>query len=184
MNAIILDLKACLKSFYRNKSAIFWTIAFPCVMMLLFGAIFSQSTTKYDLYVQNQDQANGEASYWSGFLVDVLNKTDTFNIKMVDVAENATNYALQNRLTSLLIIPQGFNDSANMALFTQGTTSANVTFVYDRSTTASTIVQSIVYGVVERLNFQFSRYPASRSLRISLRKRPSWIFSLSSSMSR
>lgn len=156
MNRVLLDLKACLKTFYRNKSTLFWTIAFPCVMMLLFGAIFMQSTTKYDLYMQNQDQTDGEASYWSDFLVNVLNKTDTFNIKWVEASENATDYALQNRLTSLLIIPKGFNDSANMALATQGLASANVTFVYDRSTTAATIVQSIVYGVVERLNFQFS----------------------------
>lgn len=156
MNHVVLDLKASFRLFYRNKSAVFWTIAFPCVMMFLFGAIFGQSTSKYDLYMQNQDQTDGKATYWSNFMVDVLNRTDTFNIKWVDVSENATDYALQNRLTSLLIIPKGFNDSANMAMFTQGATNANVTFVYDRSTTAATIVQSIVLGVVERLNFQFS----------------------------
>ena len=125
-------------------------------MMLLFGAIFSQSTSKYDLYLQNQDVEDGNATYWSDFLVTVLNKTEAFNIKWVEASKNATDYALENRLTSLLIIPKGFNDSANLALVTQGASSANVTFVYDRSTTTATVIQSIVMGVVERLNFEFS----------------------------
>jgi ABC-2 type transport system permease protein len=76
---------------------------------------------------------------------------------MVDASLNATDYALEERLSSLLIIPQGFNDSANLALFTQGNSSANVTFVYDQSTTSSAIVQNIVMGIVERMNFELSR---------------------------
>ena len=157
MNHILLDLKACLKTFVRNKSTIFWTLAFPCVLILIFGAIFSQSSIKNDLYIQNLDTVDGEAKYWAGTLIDALNATDTFNIKMVDVSLNATDFALEERLSSLLIIPQGFNDSANLALFTQGNSTANVTFVYDQSTTSAPIVQSIVMGIVERMNFELSR---------------------------
>ncbi len=157
MNHILLDLKACLKTFVRNKSTIFWTLAFPCVLILIFGAIFSQSTIKNDLYIQNQDAVDGKATYWAETLINALNATDTFNIKMVDISVNATDYALEERLSSLLIIPEGFNDSANLALFTHGNSSANVTFVYDQSTTSSAIVQSIVMGIVERMNFELSK---------------------------
>ncbi len=157
MNHILLDLKACLKLFIRNKSTIFWTLAFPCVLILLFGAIFSQSTVKYDLYLQNQDVNNGEATVWSNTLIDALNATGVFNIKLVDASVNATDYALTERLSSLLIIPKGFNDTANLALFTHGASSANVTFVYDQSTTSASIVQSIVMGIVERMNFELSQ---------------------------
>lgn len=41
MSHVVIDLKAALRTFLRNKSTIFWTIAFPTVLMLLFGAIFS-----------------------------------------------------------------------------------------------------------------------------------------------
>ncbi len=156
MNHILIDLRACLRLFYRNKSAVFWTVAFPMVLMLLFGAIWSQSSQRNDLYIQNQDTVDGKATYWSEFFVNVLNGTDAFNIKWVDAAENATDYALKNRLSSVLIIPVGFNESANLALMTQGAQSANVTFVYDKSNTASPIVQTIVMGIVEKLNFNFS----------------------------
>ena len=79
MNHILLDLKASLKTFARNKSTIFWTLAFPSVLILIFGAIFSQSTMRNDLYVQNQDLVDGEATYWSDQIISILNETDAFN---------------------------------------------------------------------------------------------------------
>jgi len=157
LSHVVIDLKASLKSFWRDKSTIFWTLAFPTVLILLFGAIFSQSSIKYDLYIQNQDVIDGKITYWSGNLIDILNLTNAFNIQTVDASINGTEYALTNRLSSLLIIPYGFNDSANMALITHGSTTANVTFVYDQSTSSAPIVQSVVTGVVNATNFQLSK---------------------------
>ena len=156
MSHVVIDLKASLKSFWRDKSTIFWTLAFPTVLILLFGAIFSQSSIKYDLYLQNQDVIDGTVSYWSKNLVDILNSTNAFNIQTVDASVNGTDYALTNRLSSLLIIPYGFNDSANMAVFTHGATTANITLVYDQSTSSAPIVQSVVLSIVDKLNFQLS----------------------------
>jgi ABC-2 type transport system permease protein len=157
MSHVVIDLKASLKTFLRDKSTIFWTLAFPTVLILLFGAIFSQSSIRYDLYVQNQDLNDGKATYWSSSLITVLNSTNAFNIHMVDASANGTDYALTNRLSSLLIIPSGFNTSANMALYNQGATTANITFVYDQSTSSAPLVQSIVMSIVDRLNFELSR---------------------------
>jgi ABC-2 type transport system permease protein len=157
MSHVVIDLKASLKTFWRDKSTIFWTLAFPIVLILLFGAIFSQSSIKYDLYIQNQDLIDGKATYWSDNLIVILNSTNVFNIKKVDASINGTDYALTNRLSTLLNIPSGFNDSANLALYTQGVTTANVTFVYDQSSSSSPIVQSILTSIVEKLNFELSR---------------------------
>jgi ABC-2 type transport system permease protein len=157
MNHVLLDLKACLKTFARNKSAIFWTIAFPCVLILIFGAIFSQSSIKTDLYLQNQDVVDGEATQWADTLINALNATDAFNIKMVDVSVNATDYAIENRLTCLLIIPQGFENATNFAVATRSNSTASLTFVYDQSSSSSAIVQSIVMGIAERMNFGLSQ---------------------------
>lgn len=157
MSHIAIDLKASLKTFWRDKSTIFWTLAFPTILILLFGAIFSQSSMKYDLHVQNQDLTDGKATYWSDNLLTVLNSTNAFNIHMVDASVNGTDYALTNRLSSLLIVPSGFNTSANMALYTHGAVTANVTFVYDQSTSSAPVVQSIVMSIVDKLNFELSK---------------------------
>jgi ABC-2 type transport system permease protein len=157
MSHVVIDLKASLRSFLRDKSTIFWTLAFPTVLILLFGAIFSQSSMKYDLYVQNQDLSDGEATYWSSNFISVLNSTSAFNIRMVDASINGTDYALANRLSTLLVIPSGFNTSANLALYTHGATTANITLVYDQSTSSAPVVQSIVMSIIDKLNFELSR---------------------------
>jgi len=157
MSHVLIDLRASLKSFWRDKSTIFWTLAFPCVLILLFGAIFSQSSIKYDLHIQNQDLTDGKVTYWSDSLINIINSTNAFNIRFVNASVNGTDYALANRLSSLLIIPSGFNTSANMALYTSGLETANVTFVYDQSTSSAPVVQSIVMSVVENLNFELSK---------------------------
>jgi len=157
MSHVVIDLKASLKSFWRDKSTIFWTLAFPTVLILLFGAIFSQSSMRYDLHVQNQDLTDGKPTYWSENFITILNSTNAFNIQMVDGSINATDYALANRLSSLLIIPSGFNASANTAIYTHGTTTANITFVYDQSTSSAPVVQSIVMSIVDKLNFELSK---------------------------
>jgi ABC-2 type transport system permease protein len=157
MSHITLDLKAALKTFFRSKSTIFWTIAFPVVLILLFGAIFSQSSTRYDLYLQNQDVVDGKATYWSKTLISILNGSEAFNIINVDASVNATDYAITNRLSSMVVVRFGFNDSANMALFTQGQVAANVTFIYDQSTASALVVRGIVMGIVQQFNFQLSQ---------------------------
>jgi ABC-2 type transport system permease protein len=157
MSHVVIDLKASLKSFWRDKSTIFWTLAFPTVLILLFGAIFSQSSMRYDLHVQNQDLTDGKPTYWSENFITILNSTNAFNIQMVDASINATDYALANRLSSLLIIPSGFNASANTAIYTYGATTANITFVYDQSTSSAPVVRSIVMSIVDKLNFELSK---------------------------
>jgi ABC-2 type transport system permease protein len=41
MNALILLTIANIKSFVRDRAALFWTLAFPLIFIFLFGAIFS-----------------------------------------------------------------------------------------------------------------------------------------------
>lgn len=158
MSHVVIDLKASLKSFWRDKSTIFWTLAFPTVLILLFGAIFSQSSMKYDLYVQNLDVTpDGRPTFWSANFTGTLNSTVApFNIKTVDPSLNGTDYALKNRLATLLIIPLGFGDSINNSIITRDESKANITFVYDQSTSSGPIVLSIVNNIIDYLNFRLS----------------------------
>ena len=61
-NRILVALKGEARGFFRAKSTVFWTIAFPLLLILLFGAIFSNTGTgKVDLYVQ--DLSDSQASH-------------------------------------------------------------------------------------------------------------------------
>src|SRR2546427_11995749 len=71
------------KSWYRSKSNIFWTIAFPLLLIVLFGAIFSSGSTKFDLYVQNKDLVQAKPTPLSQGYVSALNSTESFDLHMV-----------------------------------------------------------------------------------------------------
>src|SRR5438132_13926 len=51
MSRIITIIVGHFKSWYRSKSNIFWTIAFPLLLIVLFGAIFGNGSTKFDFYL-------------------------------------------------------------------------------------------------------------------------------------
>src|SRR5690606_22752731 len=68
---VMINLVAQIKMFFRSPGSVFWTVAFPVLLILLFGAIFSGTgNTKYSLYVQDLD-----GSPISEEFVQALNKT-------------------------------------------------------------------------------------------------------------
>ena len=145
MNRVLIDLKASFKMFFRSKAAVFWTLAFPCILILLFGAIFSEMDSKYSLYVQNQDIVNGNPTLGSIGFIEALNKTDTFNLHTLDPTINATRYALDKKLSYMLVIPEGFENDVSMA-------NATIEFIYDQSQTSAMVVMGILNSVINEMN--------------------------------
>jgi len=159
VNRVLVDLLASLRLYFRNRTTLFWSIAFPCILIILFGAIFSYSTTSYDLYVQNMDVENGQATPVSMLLIEALNVTRAFSIKPVEASVNATQYAIDNKLSALLVIPEGFQNETLAANFTHGVVSSQLTLIYDQSSTTGLTTLSIVRGVVNEFDLQFSSRP-------------------------
>ncbi len=101
-----------IKSFYREKSAMFFTIAFPIILILVFGTIFmNQDNMSFDLYVQDLDRTHSAAH-----LVNTLKLNGKFKITNVDPAINATQYAKDNKIDLVLIIPKGYESSFNQRI--------------------------------------------------------------------
>src|SRR5947199_9790503 len=103
------------KSWYRSKSNIFWTIAFPLLLIVLFGAIFGNGSTKFDLYAQNQDLNANTPTQYSLQYVSVVNNTGGFNLHIVAAGQTVQhalyfvrNHAqLHNRGQTLLAVLAG-----------------------------------------------------------------------------
>jgi len=152
MNRILIDLKASFKIFFRSKAAVFWTLAFPCILILLFGAIFSEMETEYSLYVQNQDVVDGEPTLASRNFIEALNQTAAFNLHTLDPTINATGYALDEKLSYMLVIPEGFENDVSMA-------NATIKFIYDQSQTSAMVVMGILNSVINEMNLGIASYP-------------------------
>lgn len=157
MNRVLIDLKASLKMFFRSKAAVFWTLAFPCILILLFGAIFSEMDSKYSLHVQNLDIVDGKPTLASIGFIEALNRTDAFNLHILDDPTiNATNYALDKELSYMLVIPEGFQTDLAIANETGGATNATVEFIYDQSQTSAPVVMGILNSVINKMNQELS----------------------------
>jgi len=123
LRIISANLVVKLTSFYREKSAMLFTIAFPIILILVFGTIFmSQDNVSYHLCVQDLDQTNSSAQ-----AVKTLELSGTFKITRVDPAVNATRYVIDNQVNLVLIIPKGY-ESSLMQRMTLNDFNANLPF--------------------------------------------------------
>jgi len=143
LKRILAIMGGALRVWFRSKHTLFWTFAFPILLMLLFGAIFSVSDDpRFDLYVQNQDIIGGESSPFSATFVDMLNETGVLKLKMVDPAENTAEYIDEKGVEMMLLIPDGFHQSC----ITQNATVVLKTVPPEVDTSSAT-----VRGVVEQI---------------------------------
>ena len=148
---VIANLVVHLRQFSREKSTIFFVLLFPILLMLLFGAIFSNvGDVTYNISIQDNDDG-----YWSTQLVDGLNITDDenstgiFNVLLVDTAEDPYEYINSSGENVLVVIPAGFSDQIN-----------NTNTIYDYlgqalSATSEAMNHSVMAlnGSVETLNY-------------------------------
>ena len=141
-DVIRANLVVSLKSFYREKSAVFFTIAFPIILILVFGTIFmNQDNASFDLHVQDLDQTASSAQ-----LVKTLELDGRFKIATVDPAVSATQYARDNKLNLVLVIPMGYQKAlvqrlglvggVPIAAFRNSNASVTVTYIYDASSSS------------------------------------------------
>ena len=101
---IVANLGVRLKSFYRERSAMFFTFAFPVILVLVFGTIFTKPEhLNFDLPVQDNSRSAASAR-----LLEALATGDAFTITPVPAAVDATQYAKEHKLNLLLVIPKDF----------------------------------------------------------------------------
>jgi len=134
-----------LKMWYRSKSTLFWTIAFPVLMILLFGSIFSISgNPKFDLYVQNLDTFNDQPTPLSEMFIDTLNDTGALNIVLIDTNANITQLVKEKDIRRLLTIPEGFQNQT-----IAGNSSLILKIVPAQVDTSSSAVKGIIESVAK-----------------------------------
>lgn len=159
------NLVVSLKSFYREKSAVFFTIAFPIILILVFGTIFmNQDNVSFDLHVQDLDQTPSSAQ-----LVKTLELDGRFKIVTVDPAVNAARYARDNKLNLVLVIPMGYQRAlvqrlglvggVPSAAFRNSNASVTVTYIYDASSSSASPKMQMLQSALGAVNQGMSGEP-------------------------
>ena len=149
MRVVGANLVVSIKSFYREKTARFFTIAFPILLILVFGTIFmDQENVRFALYVQDLDHTE-----FSARLIETLKLTGKFKITKVEPAINATQYAKDNKLNLVLIIPEGYERSFDQRIETDDpNTTVTITYTYDPSSSSVSTKMQILNLVFARIN--------------------------------
>ncbi len=154
MRNTVIIVKVFLKHWYRRKSTIFWTILFPILLITIFGSIFSNmGESRLTLYIQNQDVENGEYTPLSRTLTDALNRTDAFDIREIDAAQDLDEVLKEASTPRALIIPKGFERKIQEALLNNESPPINVTLKRDLSQMTDPAL-----GVINTIIRQFSTH--------------------------
>ncbi len=112
-----------LRLLVRDKSALFWVLAFPLMIAIIFGSVFggSNGASKIDTAIIDQDRSNV-----SGKLADKLRASSALNVVNIPIQPGhdalfaAANQIRQGRLTAYVLIPKGYQDEVQNFRYSEG----------------------------------------------------------------
>ena len=163
------NLVVSIKSFYRDKTVVFFRIAFPVILILVFGTIFMErDNTTFDLDVQDLDQTNSSVQ-----LVKTIELSGRFNITQVAPAINATQYAKDNKRNLVLVIPKGCEESLmNRIELDDPNASVTLMQIHDPSSFGVTTKMQVLNLVLAGINQEMSaKRPFIKSQETSILKK-------------
>ena len=145
-----------LMSVYREKTTMFFTLAFPIILILVFGTIFmSQDNVNFHLAVQDLDQSKASKDS-----IEALEVNGKFKITRVDPSANPIQYVRDHGVTVVLVIPKGLENSLmRRKFFNDYKASATVTYVYDPSSSSVGTKIDILNGVLAGVNQELAGIP-------------------------
>ena len=109
MQALIQLSIANIRSFIRDRAALFWTFAFPLIFVVLFGLIFQGGSTSIKLAWVDSDASSGSAALRASFAsIKQVVLTDE------DVA-TATDQMKTGKVDAIIEIPKGYGASVAAA---------------------------------------------------------------------
>ena len=135
------------RTYMRNRVGLFFSLVFPIILILLFGAIFSNTgNVTVDLYVQDLDGG----SALSHSFISALNSTGVFAVQLVSPSVgNLSSWLSSNGYTTGLVIPLGFQSS-----YVSHVPVRVVLYTDPAQASTSGIAQGAVNGVVSEFNLQ------------------------------
>jgi len=145
---IINDFVASMKGWMRSRGTIFWSIVFPIMLILIFGAIFSGGDNPtYTIYVQDLDE-----SMWSENYINTLKNISFLKIENIPREKNITDFIKEKDLRGALLIPEGFGEKVEQSFYDHNIT-VNLLFFFDPSDQGSiSVVRSIISSSLQETN--------------------------------
>jgi ABC-2 type transport system permease protein len=115
MQALLALTRANIRSYTRDRAAVFWTIAFPLVFIVLFGFIFQGSgAARLTLGWVDADTSAAAANLKAGFAA-------LEGVTLVDTTlEDAKSQMQTGKVDGIIVVPVGYGASLDAAKATGG----------------------------------------------------------------
>ena len=148
------DLTVFGRGYVRSRVGLFFSLIFPIILILLFGAIFSgNGTSSIPVYVQNNDN-NSPASQ---AFIKALNSTNTMSITLAPAGGNFSEYLSQHSGSEGIVIPSGFQSDVTAS----PRVPVSVTIYGNPTTSTNGIVTGVTDAVVDAFNLHLANASAT-----------------------
>jgi ABC-2 type transport system permease protein len=149
---ILSDLSLFRREYLRSRTGFFFSLVFPVVLILIFGAIFSGgSSGAITVYAQSFDHGVNSPFYsgnLSATFLDALNSTKVVQITLLPNNESLSQYLLAHSGDTGILIPANFTYDV---IYKKP---VNITFYTNPADTSSQIVSSITNDVINQFNLR------------------------------
>ena len=150
MRSLLLLTFANVKTFTRDRAALFWTLAFPLIFVVLFGSIFTGGQSRRDIGWADLDQSPASADLRAAFVA-------VPNVNLTEGSESALQAKMRSGgLYAVIVVPKGYGnalatghggDAARLVVYTDPTQQA-------QTASAIQLVQGVLAGVNQRISGQ------------------------------
>jgi ABC-2 type transport system permease protein len=146
MKALTALTMANIRSYLRDRGALFWTLAFPLIFVVLFGAIFSGGNDSITVAWVDQDGTPASAQLREAFAAAP-------NVKLVDSDLDQAQTAMKDSTNSgIIVVPKGYALVAAQAS-ADPTRQIAITYYIDPTQQATAgSMTSYVNGVLAQVN--------------------------------
>ena len=140
---------ANVKMIVRNRQALFWAMAFPLVMVVIFGLIAQDkvSTTTIAVVDYAQDDISRQFTH-------NLAEVESFDVDVRQDESVARDEIADDDLNFLIIIPRDLTSNANR------TPPVEIALIYDETTQTSGVILSAVSRFLDQMNLDIADAPA------------------------
>jgi len=138
----------------REWSTIFFTLAFPVILVLVFGTIFTKpERMHFDLPVQDLDQSASSTAFLGTLAADGV-----FTIVSIPADADPVGYARDHRVNLVLVIPDGLHEALSRppvpasAVTPDDEAAVALTVIIDPSSTALDTKLHLLHALVAATN--------------------------------
>ena len=137
-----------IRTFFREKAALFFTFFFPIMLMVLFGLIFQNSgDVNYTINVQDHDNTNMSHNF-----TQMLGKVKGITVERIDPGQDTARFMKDHDINFMLIIDKGYQDAIIARTTYDPNATFNLTIKYDPSDSSAQVKMQLVTAVVQQMN--------------------------------